>query len=119
MYYSERMRRPEFLRFRAILLMVAFLFALPAQAALGACTSGDMAVSAAAGDRATSGGDECGDKCKADAACRALCANMVAVPSEAPPDGFFRPTSHPDTLSVAAMGRPNMPDPQPPKPPVH
>lgn len=117
-YYSHCMQRPGVLRFRAILLIVAFLFALPVQAAVGACMAGDMALSAAADDRATGGWDECGDKCTADTDCRALCATMVAIPSEPPPDGFFRPTGHPNTLSVAAMGRPNMPDPQPPRPPI-
>ncbi len=112
------MQRPEFFRFRAILLIVAFLFALPVQAALGACMSGDMAVSATAEDRATGGWENCGDKCMADTACHALCANMVAVRSEAPPDGFFRPMSHPNTRSAAAIGRPSVPDLQPPRPSI-
>lgn len=109
------MQRSGILRFRAILLIVALLFALPVQAAFGAGMDGDMAAPASAGDRATGG---CGDKCTAGAACRALYASMVAIPSEPPPDGFLRPTGHPKTLSVAAMGRPNRPDPQPPRSPV-
>jgi hypothetical protein len=112
------MQRPEFFRFRAILLIVVFLFAPPVQAALGACMAGDMTLSATADDRATGGWGERGDKCEADAACTTLCAGMVAIPAEEPPDGFSRPMSHPNTRSVAAMDRPTMPDPQPPRPPI-
>ena len=112
------MQRPEYFRFRAILLIVAFLFALPVKAALSACADGEIAASATADDRATGGWGERGDKCEADAACNTLCAGMVAVPSEAPPDGFFRPMSHPNTRSVAAIGRSSVPDPQPPRPSI-